>query len=66
MTIEDVIAVVEEETGHKVTPETELKELGMDSLDFLDLLIRVGDIPDAVVPRINKVSDLYLAAMGTL
>lgn len=66
MTIEEVMAIVEDETGKQVRPETEIKDLGMDSLDFLNLLVRVGNIPDAVVPQINRVSDLYLAAMGTL
>lgn len=66
MTIEDVMAIVEDETGKQVRPETEIKDLGMDSLDFLNLLVRLGNIPEAVVPRINRVSDLYLAVMGTL
>lgn len=66
MTIEDVMAVVESETGKEVRPETELKDLGMDSLEFLNLLVAVGDIPDSVVPRINTVSELYAASIGTL
>jgi acyl carrier protein len=66
MTIEDVIQIVERETGHKVTAETELKDVVGDSLDFVDLLLQIGDIPDAVVPRINTVNDLCLAAKGEL
>ena len=66
MTIENVIAVVDDETGKKVSADTELDTLGLDSLDFLALLIRVGSIPDNVVPRINTVNDLYLAANGEL
>jgi acyl carrier protein len=62
MTIEDVIQKVEEETGQKVTAETNLNDLGLDSLDFVDLLVQIGEIPDSVVPRINTVNDLYLAA----
>jgi hypothetical protein len=66
MTIEDVIRAVEDETGQQVKPETEISALDMDSLEFLNLLVQIGNIPDAVVPRINTVSDLYLAAMGAL
>lgn len=66
MTIDDVIQTVEEETGKKVTTETELKDVVGDSLDFVDLLLHFEGIPDAVVPRINTVNDLYLAATGAL
>lgn len=70
MTFEHVAAVVENETGRKVTGETALNDLGLDSLEFLELLITVsnkcGDVPDALVPRLNTVSDLYLAASGQL
>lgn len=61
MTIEKVIAVVEEQTGQKVNAETELSDLGLDSLEFLSLLVEIG-IPDAVAPRIHTVNDLFLAA----
>jgi acyl carrier protein len=66
MTIEDILEVVMSETGKKVNQDTELKDLSLDSLEFLDLLIRVGNIPDSVVPRLNTVNDLYLAASGQL
>jgi acyl carrier protein len=71
MTIEDVIAAVQEETGRDITPETKLDSLGLDSLDFLQLIITVSnrcgsEIHDFVVPRINTVNDLYLAASGQL
>lgn len=61
MTIEDVIQIVESETGQKVSPDTELSTLGLDSLEFLDLLIRVGNIEDEKVPDINTVRDLWAA-----
>ena len=61
MTIEDVILAVEDQTGQKVTPETQLGDLGLDSLEFLDLLVRVG-IPDAMAPRLHTVKDIFLAA----
>ena len=66
MTIEEVIAIVDDETGKKVSADTELSTLEMDSLDFLALIVRIGNIPDAVVPRIETVNDLYLAAEGKL
>lgn len=64
MTIVDVMTIVRDSTGEDVTPETRLNALGMDSLDFLDLVMRVGNIPDALVPHLNTVNDLYLAATG--
>lgn len=66
MTLDYVKAVVENETGRKVEAETKLNDLSLDSLDFLDLIIKVGNIPDAIVPKINTVNDLYLAASGQL
>lgn len=63
MMLIEVLEIVKEHTGEDVTPETELSSLGMDSLDFLDLLIRVGNIPDRVVPHLNTVNDLYLAGL---
>jgi acyl carrier protein len=62
MTIEDVMTVVKEHTGKDITPETRLDSLGMDSLDFLDLIVSIGNISDAVVPHINTVNDLFMAA----
>jgi acyl carrier protein len=61
MTIEQVVGIVEEQTGQKVSSDTELSELGLDSLEFLSLLVEIG-IPDAVAPRIHTVNDLFLAA----
>ena len=57
MTIEQVIEVVEDHTGQKVTAASDLKDLGMDSLDFLELMVRLN-IPDASVANINTVKDL--------
>lgn len=61
MTIEQVIQAVEDETGQKVAAETPLSDLGLDSLEFLDLLVKIGNIPDAIAPHINTVHELYLA-----
>jgi acyl carrier protein len=66
MTIEEVVAIVDDETGKKVSADTELSTLGMDSLDFISLIVRVGNIPDAIVPQINTVNDLWVAANGEL
>ncbi len=66
MTLVEVLEIVKDHTGQDVIPETQLSTLGMDSLDFLDLLIRVGNIPDEVVPRINMVSDLHAAVTGAI
>jgi acyl carrier protein len=57
MTIERAIEVVEEHTGQKVTAETPLKDLGLDSLEFLELMVALS-IPDERVPYINTVQDL--------
>lgn len=57
MTIEKVIAVVEEHSGQKVTAETKLNDLAFDSLDFLDLMVALS-IPDERVPYVNTVQDL--------
>ena len=58
MTIEDAIKAVEDHTGRTgVTAETRLDSLGMDSLDFLELMVRL-DIADQYVPLINTVQDL--------
>lgn len=59
MTIQEVMEIVEDETGERVTPETKLDSLGMDSLDFLALMTRL-DIPDVAVPQVETVLDLYM------
>jgi hypothetical protein len=61
MTIEQVIHAVEDQTGQTVTAETQISELGLDSLEFLDLLVHVG-VPDAMAPRLHTVKDIWLAA----
>lgn len=66
MTIEEVIAIVDEQTGQKASADSALSDLGMDSLDFVDLLLHFPNIPDQMVPRINTVNDLCLAQNGEL
>lgn len=53
------MAAVRDHTGEDVTPETQLNTLGMDSLDFLDLMVKLN-IPDALVPSMNTVGDLQM------
>lgn len=62
MTTNEVITVVETESGKFVTLDTELKDLGMDSLEFLNLMVQLG-IPDASIPYINTVRDLTRVAV---
>ena len=57
MTIEQVIAKLETETGCHVDKDTQLKDIIVDSLEFLDLMVSFN-IPDECVPDVNMVSDL--------
>jgi len=70
MTIEDLIRVINDETGKEATADSKLDSLIDDSLEFVSLIVRVSsefrDIPDEVVARLNTVSDLYRAANGEL
>lgn len=62
MTTDEVMKAIEEETGHTVSLDTELKDLGLDSLEFLNLMVQLG-IPDASIPYINTVRDLTRVAV---
>lgn len=60
MTIYDVIEV---ETGQKVNDSTSLDSLPVDSLEFLHLLIQLGElsgkyVPDDRIAAIRTVGDL--------
>lgn len=57
----DVCAVIERETGQKVTESTPLEELNVDSLEFLDLLILLGVSSDNS-ESYQTVGDLIRAA----
>lgn len=61
MTTDEVMTIVEDETGKTVSLDTELKDLGLDSLEFLNLMVQLG-IPDASIPYINTVRDLTRVA----
>jgi acyl carrier protein len=61
--IEKVIETVERETGQKVTAETSLDDLGLDSLEFISLVLAVGEatgktIPDEKIAGLTRVEDL--------
>lgn len=53
----DVCAVIERETGQKVTEGTPLEELNVDSLEFLDLLLTLGILIDGS-DKFQTVGDL--------
>lgn len=59
----DVCAVIERETGQKVTPETTLDELNVDSLEYLDLILTLEkesgkEIPVLSYRDLNTVGDM--------
>jgi acyl carrier protein len=58
MTLEDVISKVSEHAGMTVTADTEVSKLGLDSLEFLDMVVDL-EIPDGKLVDINTVRDLY-------
>ena len=70
MTLQDVCAAVKEVTGQDVDSATRLDDVVEDSLEFMEVIVlvssRCGEILDSVVPRINTVDDLFLAASGEL
>ena len=58
-----VLQIIEAETGQKVTPETSLDSLDIDSLEFLQLLIQLSEVsgktmPDDKIAGIRTVGDL--------
>ena len=57
MTIEDVLRIVERETGQQVTAETRLSALALDSLEYVDLLIVLG-VPVEKADTLESVGDL--------
>lgn len=66
MTLYETIVIVEDKTGITVTGSTNLSDLGLDSLEFVELLMSFPNIPDEKVPQINTVSELWLAQEGKL
>lgn len=61
MTTDEVMKIVEAETGHLISLDMQVKDLGLDSLEFLELMLQLS-IPDASVPYIETVRDLCRVA----
>ena len=60
---EKLLTVIERETGQIVTEETPLDDLGVDSLEFMDLVLMLAnetgkDVPDAKLGEMQTVGDL--------
>jgi acyl carrier protein len=63
MTANEVCAVIESETGRPVTAETRVEDIQADSLEFLNLLLVLGEqagkeIPNAHIDRLHTVADI--------
>jgi len=56
----NILEIIETETGQKVTNETPLDALNVDSLEFLELLIALG-IPSDDITSFRTVGDLARA-----
>jgi acyl carrier protein len=59
----DVCRVVEDETGQSVEWDTRIDSLGLDSLDFLNLMVVCG-VPDDKVAGLETVGDIADAIRG--
>lgn len=61
----DLLLIIEEETGIKATLETRLEDLPIDSLDFVELMQRIGEkfkeIPDTKIAKLSTVGDILEA-----
>lgn len=58
-----VLEIIEAETGQAVTGDTLLEELAVDSLEFLDLVLKIEeetgkDLDDERIPALKTVGDL--------
>ncbi len=67
--IEKVIAVVQRETGREeIDARTRLDSLGMDSLEFMSLIIclraEIGDIPDEAISYMETIDDVAKILAG--
>ena len=61
-----VLETILAETGQLAASDTTMDALGMQSLDFLELMLRIEDvtgvrIPAAKVQTIERVADIYAA-----
>lgn len=57
MTKNDVLSVIERETGRSADESTELDDLGADSLEMLSLFTAL-DIPDSAFSDMQTVGDV--------
>jgi hypothetical protein len=65
MTATEALAKIDDYTGMSVTPETKIEDLGLDSLELLDLSVTLGE-GSAQIPNYNgetnTVADLIAQA----
>jgi acyl carrier protein len=59
----DICAIIERETGQKISEDTPLEELGLDSLEFLQLLLTISNetgkqFSDAQIAEMHRVADM--------
>lgn len=64
-----VAQIIERETGQKVSADTKLESLDLDSLEFLELIMEIQretgiEIPDAKIAELVTVGDLVNAISG--
>jgi len=62
----DICAIIERETGQKVNDDTPLEELGLDSLEFLSLMLAISNetgksLSDEQIAEMYRVADLRRA-----
>jgi acyl carrier protein len=63
MTAEEICSVIEEETGEPVTGDASIDSLNCDSLEFLNLIMVLGEatgkhIPDERLSELKTVNDI--------
>lgn len=62
------LQLVAHETGldaERLSLDTSIEEIGLDSLEFLELLLAIGEayhtIPDSAIPKIHTLGDILTA-----
>lgn len=64
-----ILAVIAEETGKPVTEATPVNELGLDSLEFLNLLVVIENafgvrVDDSALPENATMGDIVAAVLA--
>ncbi len=64
--VRNIVAEASALSAEDITPETRLDALGMDSLEFIEMMIQVQgscdvEIPDEQIARLNTVEDICKA-----